>query len=1036
MVYRFLLSLFIALIGWGTLLCQKNKTSAPSYTPVDTSLFRGIEWRGIGPFRGGRSASVTGVRGKPGLYYFGSTGGGVWRTKNGGQSWSNISDGYFGGSIGAVEVAPSDHNVIYVGGGEKTMRGNVSSGSGMWKSTDAGESWESIGLKNSRHIPRIKIHPANPDIVYAAVLGDLFKDTKERGIYKSTDGGKSWKQTLFVNERAGAVDLIIDPSNARILYATTWRVHRNPYEMSSGGEGSALWKSKDGGDTWDNISAAQGLPNGIWGISGITVSPVNSSRLWAIIEHEEGGIFRSHDAGKTWEKTNSDRALRQRAWYYSRIYADPRSEEIVYVVNVAYHKSKDGGRTFSSYYAPHGDHHDLWIDPDQADRMIIGDDGGAQVTFDGGENWSTYHNQPTAQFYRVTTDHHFPYRIYGAQQDNSTVRISSRTDGGGIGEDDWESTAGCECGHIAVDPLNNDIVYGGCYGGIIKRYDHRTKLSRSIDVWPDFPLGHGARNSKYRFQWNFPIFFSPHDPKKLYTASNYLHVTTNEGQSWSTISPDLTRNDTSKLNSSGGPITKDNTTVEYYCTIFAAAESPRVKDLLWVGSDDGLIHLSKNGGGTWTNVTPSFLPKWIMINSLEPDPHHDGGCYVAATMYKWGDNKPYLLKTKDYGTTWHLITNGIDADHFSRVIRSDPSASGTLYAGTEGGMYVSFNDGLHWQSLQLNLPIVPITDLAIKENNLIAATQGRSFWILDDLTQLYQVSSSQPKTKTLYKPATSYRNVAGSGKSPDAGTNYAGGLNAYYFLPDSVRKEDTVHITIFNDGGDSLIHYSTSEKDKSYLLSPKKGMNSFHWNLRTPPARKVDNMIIWGGNGDGPRSIPGNYTMVLKYNDEELRQPFTVLKDPRSSATADDYDQYKIFAMQIRDKINEAHETIVSLRDLRLQLSNYKTRITNDTVLVAEITRIDSVITYIEEGLYQTKNKSSQDPLNFPIRLNDKLAYIGRAQSNGDFPPTDQAKAVALELSNQIDVLIEEYKKVKKEKIPALNQLIRDRDIDTIIIRE
>jgi photosystem II stability/assembly factor-like uncharacterized protein len=647
-----LLSFFCFVFGLSVSYGQKKKETATAYTPIDTALFHGLEWRNIGPFRGGRSAAVTGVKGKPGLYYFGSTGGGVWRTQNGGQTWENISDKYFGGSVGAVEVAASDPNVIYVGGGEVTVRGNVSYGYGVWKTVDAGETWTHLGLDQSRQIARIRVSPGNPDIVYVAVLGDVFKDTKERGIYKSTDGGKTWKQVLFVNERAGAVDLIIDPNNSRILYASTWRVHRNPYELSSGGEGSSLWKSKDGGETWENISKANGLPKGTWGISGITVSPVNSNLLYAIVENADGGVFKSTDGGKNWQRTNSDRELRQRAWYYSRIFADPKSEDIVYVVNVSYHKSKDGGRTFSPNYANHGDHHDLWIDPDNPLRMIIGDDGGAQVSSDGGDIWTSYHNQPTAQFYRVTTDNHFPYRVYGAQQDNSTVRILSRTGGGGISENDWESSAGCESGYLAPDPLNDDVVYGGCYDGVIQRYDHKTGMSRNIEVWPDLPIGHGAEDLKYRFQWNFPIFFSPNNPRKLYAASNHLHVSIDEGQSWKVISPDLTRNDTVKLHPSGGPITKDNTSVEYYCTIFTAAESPRVKGLLWTGSDDGLIHVSKDSGTTWQDVTPVFLPKWIQINSLEIDPHSDGGCYVAATMYKSGDYKPYLLRTKDYGQTW------------------------------------------------------------------------------------------------------------------------------------------------------------------------------------------------------------------------------------------------------------------------------------------------------------------------------------------------------------------------------------------------
>ncbi len=1015
---------------------QKKKTAAPSYTQIDTSLFGALEWRNIGPFRGGRSSAVTGVRNKPSLYYFGGSGGGVWRTKDGGQSWENISDGFFGGSIGAIEVAPSDPNVIYVGGGEETVRGNVSPGYGMWRSTDAGETWQHIGLLQSRQIPRVRVDPHNPDIVYAAVLGDLFKDTKERGIYKSMDGGKTWRQTLFVNEGAGAVDLIIDPNNSRILYASTWKVRRNPYELSSGGAGSALWKSKDSGETWVNISSSKGLPKGIWGISGVTVSPVNSNRLWAIIENADGGVFRSDDGGKTWDKTNSDRNLRQRAWYYSRIYADPVSEDIVYVVNVSYHKSKDGGKTFSSYGASHGDHHDLWIDPDDPNRMIIGDDGGAQVSYDGGDNWSTYHNQPTAQIYRVTTDNHFPYRIYGAQQDNSTIRIFSRTGGGSIGEEDWESTAGCESGFLAVDPLNDDIVYGGCYDGVIERRDHKTDFSRNVDVWPDLPMGHGAEGSKYRFQWNFPIFFSPNDPKKLYTASNHLHVTTDEGQSWKTISPDLTRNDTSKLKPSGGPITKDNTSVEYYCTIFAAAESPRVKDLLWVGSDDGLIHVSKDGGSSWENVTPNFLPQWIMINSIEPDPHLDGGCYVAATMYKWGDYKPYLLRTKDYGQTWKLITQGIDSTQFTRVIRSDPNAPETLYAGTESGMYVSFDDGDHWQSLQLNLPVVPVTDLTIKNNNLIAATEGRSFWILDDLTQVRHLKQSTTKEFNMYQPEDIYRMTGYSGKSLHEGTNYAGGLNAYYFLPDSLKKSDTLAITIFNATSDSIVSFSTSPRDKDYKITPKKGMNKFNWNLEYKPAKGFEGMILWGGGLSGPRAVPGNYAVEINYNHKLVRKSFAVLQDPRSKATADDYKLYNEFATDVRDKITEANKVIISIRDIREQLMNYKERVPKDDTLKKEITKIDSVMTKIEEALYQTKNKSRQDPLNFPVRLTDKLSYLNSILGNGEYPPTEQAYAVRKELEALIDAELEKFDKVQKEMIPVFNQMIRDKNIDAIIVKK
>jgi len=662
-------------------------------------LYSALEYRLIGPFRGGRSAAVTGVPGKPNLFYFGAAGGGVWKTTNGGRDWSNISDGYFGGSIGAIEVAKSDPNVMYVGGGEKTVRGNVSSGYGVWKTEDGGKTWTPAGLKDSRHVPRIVIHPKDYNVVYAAVLGNIYKSTEERGVYKSMDGGKNWKKVLFSNASAGAVDLIMDPNNPRILYASTWNVQRTPYSLSSGGEGSALWKSTDSGETWQEISQNDGFPKDTLGIIGVTVSPVNSERVWAIVENKEkGGVYRSDDAGETWKLMNDERNLRQRAWYYTRIYADSENEDKVYVLNVNYHTSTDGGKTYSSANAPHGDHHDLWIAPGDSQRMIMGDDGGAQITYDGGETWSTYHNQPTSQFYRVTTDNSFPYRIYAAQQDNSTVRIKHRTEGGSIGEGDWESTAGGESAHIAVDPENPEIVYGGSYDGFLTRYNHETGTVRSISVWPDNPMGHGAENLKYRFQWNFPIFFSPHDPNKLYTASNHLHMTTNEGESWKEISPDLTRNDKSKQKSSGGPITQDNTSVEYYSTIFAAAESPVKEGLLWTGSDDGLVHVSRDGGENWENVTPKGMPEWMMINSIEPSAFDAGTAYIAGTRYKLGDFTPYLYKTTNFGKSWKKITKGIPSEHFTRVVREDPGMQGLLYTGTETGMYISFDDGANWKA--------------------------------------------------------------------------------------------------------------------------------------------------------------------------------------------------------------------------------------------------------------------------------------------------------------------------------------------------
>jgi len=1006
----------------------------------DESLYNSIEWRSIGPFRGGRSAAVTGVPGKPNLYYFGATGGGVWRTKDGGQSWENISDGYFGGSVGAVAVSEYDPNVIYVGGGEVTVRGNVSHGYGVWKSVDAGKTWEFKGLPTSRHIPRIRIHPKNPDIVYAAVMGNLYKPTEERGVYRSTDGGDTWEKVLYSTDQAGAVDLLLDPNNPRIIYASTWKVFRTPYSLSSGGEGSGLWKSTDGGDTWENITRNEGLPQDTVGIIGVTVSPVNSNRVWAIIESQTGGVFRSDDAGKTWQKLNDDRALRQRAWYYTRIYADTQDEDVVYVMNVRYHKSKDGGKTFEAYNAPHGDHHDLWIAPEDSQRMIIADDGGAQVTFDGGENWSTYYNQPTAQFYRVTTDNHFPYRIYVAQQDNSTLRIAHRTSGYSIGERDWEPTAGCECGHIAIDPTDNDIVYGGCYDGLLERRNHETGMSQSVNVWPDNPMGHGAKDWKYRFQWNFPIFFSPHDDNKLYTASNHLHVSYDQGRSWETISPDLTRNDTTKLGSSGGPITKDNTSVEYYCTIFAAAESPRVKDLLWIGSDDGLVHISRDGGENWEDVTPKNMPEWIMINSIEPDPHNDGGAYIAATMYKSGGFKPYLYKTTDYGQTWTKIVNGIDEEHFTRVVRADPKRQSLLYAGTESGMYISFDDGASWQPFQLNLPIVPITDLTIKEDNLIAATQGRSIWMIDDLTPLHQLSEAiAQKDMHLYQPKPTYRMEGGYSKNvKGAGINHPDGVMLHFYLEEKPADSVTVALSFHEKDGTLIREFSTKAEEKSQKLEVDTAGNFFVWDMRYPEAKEFDGMILWWASMAGPKAAPGEYLAKLKVGDKEETVTFEIVQDPRSPVPPADISKQVAFVKEVRDKVTEAHEAIIDIRDIRQQLNTYTERLKDEEEmqdLLDQAKKIDEKMTKVEEALYQTKNRSRQDPLNFPIRLTNKLAHLNSLIS-GDFPPTQQMYDVKDELTMQIDEHLTKLKEVKQNDLPQFNQLVREKTIDAIILKE
>jgi photosystem II stability/assembly factor-like uncharacterized protein len=1017
---------------------QSKKSKKLKTTNYSSKLHESVKYRSIGPFRGGRSAAVVGVANQPKLFYFGATGGGVWKTVDGGITYENISDGYFGGSIGSVAVAASDPNVIYVGGGEVTVRGNVSSGKGIWKSVDAGKTWTYSGLPNSRHIPRIVVHPKNPDIVYAAVMGDLYKPNKDRGVYKSINGGKSWKKVLFSNPQAGAVELLMDPANPRHLYAATWRVQRTPYSLSSGGKGSALWKSTDSGSSWKEISKNKGFAQGTLGIMGITVSPINSNRIWSIVENKEkGGVYRSDDGGTTWEHVNDSRSLRQRAWYYSKIYADTQDEDMVYVMNVSYHKSTDGGATFESHNAPHGDHHDLWIAPEDNQRMIIADDGGAQVSYDGGSTWSTYFNQPTAQFYRVTTDNAFPYRIYVAQQDNSTIRIRHRSSGSSIGEKDWESTAGGESAHIAIDPLNNEIVYGGSYDGFLTRVNHEKKSIRGINVWPDNPMGHGAEGMKYRFQWNFPIIFSKHNPKRLYTFSNQVHLTENEGQEWKIISPDLTRNDPAKLKSSGGPITQDNTSVEYYCTIFAANESPLKEGLLWVGSDDGLIHLTQDGGKTWDNITPKQLPEWTMINSIEPSPFDPGTCYVAGTRYKHGDYSPYLYKTTDYGVTWKTITNGIAQEDFTRVVRSDLSQKGLLYAGTENGMYISYDDGASWKSFQKNLPIVPITDLTVKDNSLIVATQGRSLWMIDDLTVLHQLKSISTEAKTiLFEPKYSYRTRGRGGKtSLTDGTNLPNGVIIHYYLKNYDVEKDVVELQLKQQDGTLIKSYST--QDDKNKLDVKKGGNQFVWNTRYEGAEKLKGMIFWSASFSGAKAVPGDYKVSLIVNGKEQEQSFTILPDPRSESSVSDMQKQFDFVNKVNQTVDGAHKAIKNIRAVNKKLKDFVQQNKIDstaTALIEQAEKIQKSLTQIEETLYQTQNRSNQDPLNFPIRLTNKLGHLNRLITIDDFPPTAQDNAVRLELTAEVDITMQAYKKIIDEDIIEFNKAFKKQKRDYLSI--
>ena len=1049
---------FIALFALVALTFPTTATADTSKgeAAVDEALLGSLSWREVGPYRGGRSAAVAGIPSQPDVYYFGATGGGVWKTTDGGGSWSSVSDGFFGGSIGAVAVSEWDPNVVYVGGGEKTVRGNVSHGEGVWKSTDAGKTWKHMGLGDTRHIPRIRIHPRNPDLVYVAALGHLYGPNEERGVFRSRDGGTTWEKVLFVSPESGAVDLAMDPTNPRILYASFWRVLRTPYSLESGGEGSGIHKSTDGGDTWEELSSNEGLPASPLGISGLAVSPSNPENVYAIIEAEQGGVFRSRNGGKTWERTNEERSLRQRAWYYTRIYADPADEEVVYVLNVRFWRSKDGGKNFSSIAVPHGDNHDLWIDPGDPQRMIEANDGGANVTYDGARTWSIQSNQPTAQMYRVSTDNAFPYRLLGGQQDNSAVRIRSRSaDGSSISSRDWEPTAGGESGHIVAKPDDPDIVYGGSYGGYLVRLDHRTGERRAVNIWPDNPMGWGAAELKYRFQWNFPLFFSPHDPDLLYAAANVLFKSRDGGHSWQQISPDLTRDEKSKQGPSGGPITKDNTSVEYYSTIFAALESPHEPGVLWAGSDDGLLHLSRDGGETWQNVTPKNLPEWSQINGIEAHPFEKGGLYVAATRYKSDDFKPYLLKTTDYGASWTPITKGIDPDHFTRAIRADPHRRGLLYAGTESGVYVSLDDGALWQSLQRNLPVVPITDLAVKEKDLVAATQGRGYWILDDLTPLHQLEvETAAKDLHLFAPRPAYRLRGGQSDDPgDRGTNPPAGVVLNYWLKEAPDNGVEVELELFASDDTPIRTFTRkpapgAEKEEGEQeaneggedlrqVEAKEGMNRFVWDLSYPNVEEFPGMVLWNSGLEGPRAVPGTYRARLTVGEKSAEVPFEVLPDPRTSATAEDFQAQFDFVREVGNKLSQVHGEIARLREVRTQLKGLETRLEDDPSAAPLLTAAKGLLDQMEEvekALYQTQNRSRQDPLNFPIRLNDKLSGLLGLASYGDFRPTEAMLAVRDELVAAIDVELGKLSDLWEKELPELNHLAQELKVAAVML--
>jgi len=1052
--------LLTAMIAVSLVICAVPAVSMGQHQGYDDSLTKALKWRLIGPFRGGRAVAVAGVASQPNVYYFGATGGGVWKTTDSGGDWQPVSDGFFKtGSVGAIGVSESDPNVLYVGMGESPIRGNVSYGDGVYKSTDAGKTWRNTGLRDSQQISRVRVHPRNPDIVYVAAQGHVFGPNQERGVFRSMDGGKTWTKVLYKGDRAGATDLVLDSTNPSVMYAGLWHVYRTPYSLESGGETSGLFKSTDGGDTWTDLTRNAGMPKGVIGNIGVAVSPVDSERVWAIVEAEEGGVFRSDNGGKSWTKVNEERKLRQRAWYYSRIYADPKNEDVVYVLNTGLYKSNDGGRTFNAIRAPHGDHHDLWIAPNDPLRMVNSNDGGANVTTNGGASWSTQENQPTAQFYRVALDGDFPYHVYGAQQDNSTVRTDSRSTGPGIDRTNWYDVGGGESGWIAPYPKDSQIVFAGSYGGLITRYDHRTGQLRNVNPWPDNPMGWAAADLKYRFQWNFPIVFSAHDPDTLYAAANVLFKSTNQGQTWQIISPDLTRNDKSKQGPSGGPITKDNTSIEYYDVIFTLMESPVQKGVIWAGSDDGLVNLTTDGGKTWSNVTPKRdMPEWIQINSIEASPFEAGTAYVAGTMYKWDDYKPYLYKTTDWGKSWRKITAGIPDGAFTRVIREDPGRKGLLFAGTETGMYVSFDGGDNWQSIQLNLPAVPITDLVIdkRDRALVAATQGRAFWILDEVPVLEQLSAEVAGSDLhLFKPRDSYRMQGGGGfRMPRSavGENPPGGTVIYYYLKN--KPEGEVALEILDSSGKPVKRFSSKRKEQAQERAPGEegefdsggapaqvsanvGLNRFVWDLRYPDATRFPGLILWAGQTTGPRAIPGAYQVRLTVDGKSATQPFAIKKDPRLEATQEELAKQFDLLIKIRDKLSQMHKSILEIRDARKQIDVIVARIKDeqgDKPILEAARSLEAKLAAVEEALYQTKNKASQDPLNYPIRLNNRLASLGEAVASADSAPTDQSYQVYEELATAIDREVAKLDQALREDLAAFNKLVRDHNVPAVTV--
>ena len=977
---------------------------------VDPSYFESYSWRNIGPNRGGRSLGSAGSPGRPNEYYFGATGGGLWKTVDGGNEWFPVTDGQISSSsIGAVAVAETNPDIVYIGGGETQLRGSITQGDGVYKTTDGGKTWRHLGLKETQAISRIRIHPTNPNLVYVAALGHPYGENEERGVFRSKDGGNTWEKVLYVSDKAGAADLIIDRTNPNILYASTWQVYRKAWKMWGGGPDSKLFKSMDGGDTWIDLTSNPGMPAGPIGKIGVTVSPADPNRIWAIVEANEGGVYRSDDGGWTWEKVNEERKLRQRAFYYSRIYADPLDKETVYCLNVDFFKSTDGGKTFDiEITVPHGDNHDLWIDPNDPMRMISSNDGGGVVSINGGKTW-TEEDYSTTQFYHVMTTSDVPYHVAGAQQDNTTLAMPSEgwehKLGSGPGHGWHYEVGGGESGWITQSPVDPDVFYSGSQGALLTRYNRKTGQIRDIQVYPRFFSGEPASALPERWQWTFPIMFSPLDPNVMYTTSQHVWKTTNDGQSWEKISPDLTFADPETLGVTGGEITKDMNGPEIYGTVFALAPSSHDINTIWAGSDDGKVSITRNGGKSWTDITPKDLPKYSRIEILDEGKFKPGTVYLAANRYQVDDRQPYVYKTNDYGKTWTKITNGIADGHFARAVREDLVKPGLLYLATEHGVYVSFNDGGMWQSLQLNLPDTPIRDLVLKNDDVVLGSHGRGFWILDDIRPLRDAMEVNSKKEVvLFKPANPIRGV------------YNAAIQ--YYLP---NVADSVTIEI-KDAQGKLITSYTGKKGKNERNSPstKQGLNTFTWDMRYPGATVFDGMIIWSARPQrGPLAPIGAYQVSLKASGLEKSTSFELEMDPNlEGVSAEDLQKQFDLAIQIRDKVSQANEAVILIRKVRDQAGKIGNA---DAATATELKAVLEKMRVIEEDLYQVRNQSGQDPLNFPIKLNNRLAALQRSVETGQARPTDAAYVVFEELSKELTGHLAKLDQVIKMDLKSLN---------------